>query len=134
MPTWRAVAVTPAFAPFMALTTEARDPLPTETFCAVIVPTLRGPERSAVIVPPVPEVRVTCVVPVAPMLETVFAVPSTFMIPFVPYVVDPAVIPSEVKAVPPVICREALDPCCAVAIVMTPDELTDAVKSPPLDC
>lgn len=134
MPTWRAVAVTPAFAPFMALTTEARDPLPTETFWAVMFPTFRGPERSAVIVPPVPEDKVTWVVPLAEMLETVFVVPSTLMIPFVPYVVDPAANPSDVRAVPPVICREALDPCCAVAIVMTPDELTDAVKSPPLDC
>ena len=90
-------------APLMALTTEAREPLPTETFCADMVPTLNPPEMFAVIVPPVPEVRVTCVVADPEMLVMVFDVPSTFMIPSVPYTSEPVETPSVARAVPPVI-------------------------------
>ena len=44
VPTWSAVAVTPASAWLMPATTEASEPSPTETFWAVMVPTLNPPE------------------------------------------------------------------------------------------
>src|ERR1700733_12403406 len=59
LPTSSAVAVIPAFAPLIADTTDESDPSPTDTFWAVIDPTLRPPDRSAVMVPPVPEFNVT---------------------------------------------------------------------------
>src|ERR1700742_861090 len=63
LPTSSAVAVMPAFAPLIADTTDDSDPSPTDTFCAVIEPTLSPPDSSAVIVPPVPEFKETDVVP-----------------------------------------------------------------------
>ena len=84
VPTWSAVAVTPVSASLMPATTEASEPSPTETFWAVMVPTLNPPEMAAVIVPPSPESSVTCVVPVPAMSLTVVVVPSTSIWPSVP--------------------------------------------------
>ena len=84
LPTSSAVAVTPAFAPLIAETTDESEPSPTDTFWAVIDPTLRPPESSAVIVPPVPEFSVTDVVPEPAMSLTAVVVPSTSISPSTP--------------------------------------------------
>ncbi len=100
-PTCSAWAVTPAFAPLMAATTELSDPLPTETFWAVTLPICRPPgESSAWIVPPLPEARVTGVWPLAATSVTVVEVPSTEIIPSVPLTALPAESPRALLAEP----------------------------------
>ena len=76
--------MTPASAWLMLETTDDREPSPTETFWAVMVPTLNPPEMSAVMVPPSPESSVTGVEPVPAMSLTVVVVPSTSIWPSVP--------------------------------------------------
>ena len=99
----------------MAETTDSREPSPTETLLAVMEPALSPPEIPTVTVPPVPELSTTDVVPDPAMSDTVVEVPSTLTTPSVPWTVDPADRPSAARADPPVICRDAADPCSVVA-------------------
>src|ERR1700728_4052496 len=105
----------------MAETTDWREPSPTETLLAVMEPALSPPEIPTVTVPPVPELSTTDVVPDPEMSDTVVDVPSTLTTPSVPTTVDPADRPKADRADPPVTCRDAVDPCWAVAIESGPD-------------
>ena len=70
-------------------------------------------------------------VPDPAMSDTVVDVPSTVTTPSVPATVEPADSPSAERADPPVICRDAAEPCWAVATDSSPDAETDAVRLPP---
>src|SRR5580698_7844121 len=105
----------------MAETTEAREPLPTETSSAVMEPALKPPAIPTVTVPPDPEFSTTEVVPVPEISDTVVDVPSTLITPSEPTTVGPADSPSTDRADPPVICKDAADPCWVVAIESCPD-------------
>ena len=115
----------------MAETTEVRDPPPTEMLAAVMEPAVSPPVIPTVTVPPVPEFRTTEVVPDPAMSDTVVEVPSTVTTPSVPATVEPADSPRAERADPPVICRDAAEPCSAVATESTPEAETDAVRLPP---
>ena len=115
----------------MAETTDGSEPSPTETSSAVMEPALSPPEIPTVTVPPVPEFSTTEVVPDPAMSDTVVEVPSTLITPSVPFTVDPAESPSAERADPPVTCRDAADPCSAVAIESSPEAAAEAVRLPP---
>src|SRR5580698_778521 len=115
----------------MAETTELREPPPTEMLAAVMEPALSPPVIPTVTDPPVPELSTTDVVPDPAMSETVVDVPSTLTTPSVPATAEPAESPSAERADPPVTCRDAAEPCSAVATDSSPDPETDAVRLPP---
>ena len=123
--------MTPTRALLMAETTELREPPLTGTLAAVMEPALSPPVMPTVTVPPEPELSTTDVVPVPDMSDTVVEVPSTLITPSVPETADPADRPRVERLEPPVICREAPDPCSVVAMDNSPDVATEAVRVPP---
>ncbi len=131
VPVVTALADIPSPAPFMALTTDCRLPLPVFTSAAVSEPTVSGPVKVAETVAPSGPLRVTAW-PGEKLVRSL-ATPSTVTIPSVPLAVALGVAenPSAAAASPPVICSEVPLPWAAVLTTRSPEELTDAVSWPP---
>ncbi len=115
----------------MATTTVLSDPSPTETFWAVIAPAVSPPSSCTWSVPPVPELKVTAVVPEPAMSFTVVEVPSRSMTPSVPVTAEPEARFRVAAAEPPVTWSDAVEPCWVVATERRPDIVTVAFNVPP---
>ena len=130
-PTCTAVAVTPAPAALIALTTVARLPSPVLTLAPVSVPVRRPPESAPVIVPPAATFN-TRLCPASRLLTVCAVPPSTLILPSAPVAADASVDrPSAASALPPVTWIVAALPSRVVAIESFPEPRAVALISAP---